>query len=172
MHCVSDFWLFVLYSLSNQSFVLFSSSLISLHLLRFSELSAALMSSESRLTELPRGFKLFSCGFELFNGFPSKDFSTSWATGGGLGIKGWLISKSFNCDKFLKSIPDICHFFLHSHILSPGNYRLGKCVDLRQTEPKAVIFSFFWNFFTLSQNFCTHGVTGVPDKYQVCTLLG
>ena len=55
-------------------------------------------------------------------------------------------------------------FFLHSHILSPGNFTLGKCVNLRQTEPKAVIFSFFWIFFTLSQKFYTHGVT---DKYQV-----
>ena len=59
-------------------------------------------------------------------------------------------------------------FFLHSHILSPGNFSLGKCVNLRQTEPKAVIFLFFWIFFTLSQKFYTHGVTGVTDKYQVC----
>ena len=57
--------------------------------------------------------------------------------------------------------------FLHSHILNPGNFTLGKCVNLRQTEPKAVIFSFFWIFFTLSQKIYTHGVPGVPDKYQV-----
>ena len=57
--------------------------------------------------------------------------------------------------------------FLHSHILSPGKFTLGKCVYLRQICPKAVIFSFFWNLFTLSQIFYTHGVTGVPDKYQV-----
>ena len=31
-------------------------------------------------------------------------------------------------------------------------------------EPKRVIFSFFWNFFTLSQKFYTHGA---HDKYQV-----
>ena len=30
--------------------------------------------------------------------------------------------------------------FLHSHILSRGNFTLGKCVNLRQMEPKAVIF--------------------------------
>ena len=63
-------------------------------------------------------------------------------------------------------------FFLHSHIWNPGNFTFGKCVNLRQTEPKAVIFSFFfWNFFTLSQKFYTHDVTGVPDKYQVWTLV-
>ena len=30
-------------------------------------------------------------------------------------------------------------------------------------------FVFFLEFFTLSQKFYTHGVTGVTDKYQVCT---
>ena len=35
--------------------------------------------------------------------------------------------------------------------------------------PKTVIFALFWNIFTLSQKFYTHGVPGVPDKYQVCS---
>jgi len=75
-------------------------------LLRFSELSAALMSSESRLTELPRGFKLFSCGFELVNGFPSNDFSTSWATGGGLeGFRSLFSSSTMSLTKLSGKTP-------------------------------------------------------------------
>ena len=51
--------------------------------------------------------------------------------------------------------------FLHSHILSR---------KFMTYLPVTVIFLFFfWNFFTLSQNFYTHGVPGVPDKYQVCS---
>ena len=64
-------------------------------------------------------------------------------------------------------IPHICHF-LHTHILSQENFTLGKCVNLRQNCKKLHFSEFFWNFFTLSQIFYTHGVRSVRDKYQVC----
>ena len=34
-------------------------------------------------------------------------------------------------------------------------------------EHKTVIFSFFWNFFTLCQKIYTSAATGATDKYQV-----
>ena len=38
--------------------------------------------------------------------------------------------------------------------------------------PKTIFFLFFWNFFTLSQTFYTHGVRSVRDKYQVWPTVG
>ena len=65
------------------------------------------------------------------------------------------------------SIPDICHYFLHVHILSHENFTLGKCVNLRQNCQKQYFSGSSGIFFTLSQNFYRHGVRSVRDKYQV-----
>ena len=63
-------------------------------------------------------------------------------------------------------IPDICHFFTLTHFES-WKFYTRKVRKFTTNLPKTVIFSFFWNFFTLSQKIYTHGVPGVPDKYQV-----
>ena len=73
--------------------------------------------------------------------------------------------------KLITSIHDICHFFTLTHFES-WKFYTRKVRKFTTYLPKRVIFSFFWNFFTLSQNFYTHGVPGVPDKYQVCGLCG
>ena len=66
-----------------------------------------------------------------------------------------------------KFIPDICHFFYtHTHFKS-WKFYTRKMRKFTTKLPKTVFFWFFWNFFTLSQNFYRHGVRSVRDKYQV-----
>ena len=61
-----------------------------------------------------------------------------------------------------KTIPHICHFFLHAHIFSHKNFTLGKCVNLRQncpatkqrkSPPQTYISN--WTNYTLSVKFYT-----------------
>ena len=69
------------------------------------------------------------------------------------------------------SIPDICHFFTLTHFES-WKFYIRKVRKFTTNGAQSSNFCFFLEFFTLSQKFYTHSVTGVPDKYQVCTLLG
>ena len=61
-------------------------------------------------------------------------------------------------------------FFTRTHFES-WKFYTRKVRKSPTNLPKTVIFSFFLEFITLSQKFYTHGVTGVPDKYQVCLKL-
>ena len=60
---------------------------------------------------------------------------------------------------------EVCHFFTLTHFES-WKFYTRKVHKFTTYLPITVIFSFFWNLFTLSQKFYTHGV---PDKYQVCS---
>ena len=57
-------------------------------------------------------------------------------------------------------------FFTRTHFKS-WKFYTRKMRKFTTKLPKTVFFWFFWNFFTLSQNFYTHGVRSVRDKYQV-----
>ena len=59
------------------------------------------------------------------------------------------------------------NFFTRTHFKS-WKFYTRKMRKFTTKLPKTVFFWFFWNFFTLSQNFYTHGVRSVRDKYQVC----
>ena len=63
----------------------------------------------------------------------------------------WTNELIWNWRKVIRRLYLIFVIFLHSHILSRGNFTLGKCINLRQTEPKAVIFSFFFLEFFYTQ---------------------
>ena len=58
-------------------------------------------------------------------------------------------------------------FFTRTHFKS-WKFYTRKMRKFTTKLPKTVFFWFFWNFFTLSQKFYTHGVRSVRDKYQVC----
>ena len=57
-------------------------------------------------------------------------------------------------------------FFTRTHFKS-WKFYTRKMRKFTTKLPKTVFFWFFWNFFTLSQKFYTHGVRSVRDKYQV-----
>ena len=60
-------------------------------------------------------------------------------------------------------------FFLHAHILSHENFTFGKCINLQQNCPKQYFYGSSGIFFTLSQNFYTHGV---QRSWQISGMLG